>query len=167
MFFLSYYTGRSEWPLGVLIFTAETMETYNSVFRLLLKLRRIHLNLNQLWKTDETRWDASVLELRWNLLHVLIHLSQYIQTDVIEVQKSVMDRHMDSCQDFDNFRKAHAQFLVVIAAQTFLHVPAVISSFFSCPSLIFFSSLPPIFRFFKILERFILLIVDSIIFCSF
>lgn len=117
--------------MGVLIFTAETMETYNSVFRLLLKLRRIHMKLNQLWKTNVTRWDATVLELRWNLQHALIHLSQYIQTDVIEVQKSVMDQHMDKCQDFDHFRRAHAQFLVVIAAQTFLHVPAVIYKFFS------------------------------------
>lgn len=124
-----YLEYKSEWPLGVLIFTTETMETYNSVFRLLLKLRRIHMNLNQLWKTSETRWDATVLELRWNLQHVLIHLSQYIQTDVIEVQKSVMDRHMDKCQDFDNFRRAHAQFLVVIAAQTFLHVPAMQACF--------------------------------------
>ena len=119
----------------MLIFTGETMETYNSVFRLLLKLRHIHLNLNKLWKTDIV-WDAAVLELRWNLQHVLIHLSQYIQTDVIEVQKSIMDRHMENCQDFDHFRAAHAQFLVVVAAQTFIHIPAVIINFLQSTQLL-------------------------------
>lgn len=101
------------------------METYNKVFRLLLKLRRTQLNLNGLWKKIAL-WDKSILELRWNVQHVLIHLSQYIQIDVIEVQKSIMDRQMDHCNDFDKFRTAHANFLVVVAAQTFLHVPAVI-----------------------------------------
>lgn len=101
------------------------MQTYNKIFRLLLNLRRIQLNLNGLWKNLAVL-DKPVLELRWNLQHVLIHLSQYIQIDVIEVQKSIMDRQIDQCQDFDKFRTAHANFLVVIAAQTFLHVPAVI-----------------------------------------
>lgn len=100
------------------------MQTYNKIFRLLLKLRRIQLNLNGLWK-NIAFWDKPILELRWNLQHVLIHLSQYIQIDVIEVQKSIMDRQMDQCHDFDKFRAAHANFLVVVAAQTFLHVPAV------------------------------------------
>lgn len=116
---------RTEWPLGVLIFTPETMQTYNKIFRLLLKLRRIQLNLNGLWK-NVVLWDKPLLELRWNLQHVLIHLSQYIQIDVIEVQKSIMDRQMNECHDFDKFRTAHANFLVVVAAQTFLHVPAVV-----------------------------------------
>ena len=119
---------RTEWPLGVLIFTPETMQTYNKIFRLLLKLRRIQLNLNGLWK-NVAFLDKPVLELRWNLQHVLIHLSQYIQIDVIEVQKSIMDRQMNQCDDFDKFRAAHANFLVVVAAQTFLHVPAVIKCY--------------------------------------
>lgn len=101
------------------------METYNRIFRLLLKLRRTQLNLNRLWKVIASR-DKPILELRWNLQHILIHLSQYIQIDVIEVQKSIMDRQMDKCHDFDKFRAAHANFLAVVAAQTFLHVPAVI-----------------------------------------
>ena len=126
-FFQSFY--RTEWPLGVLIFTPETMQTYNILFRLLLKLRRIHLNLNALWK-QVASWNEKFLELRWNVQHVLLHLSQYIQTDVIEVQKSIMDTQMNKCQDFDNFRQAHAQFLAVVAAQTFLHVPAVINLIF-------------------------------------
>ncbi|EFX83173.1 hypothetical protein DAPPUDRAFT_302112 [Daphnia pulex] len=123
--FLEY---KTEWPLGVLIFTSETMQTYNKIFRLLLNLRRIQLNLNGLWK-NLVVLDKPVLELRWNLQHVLIHLSQYIQIDVIEVQKSIMDRQIDQCQDFDKFRSAHANFLVVIAAQTFLHVPAMQACF--------------------------------------
>jgi gamma-tubulin complex component 4 len=114
----------------VLIFTPETMQTYNKIFRLLLNLRRIQLNLNGLWK-NLVVLNKPVLELRWNLQHVLIHLSQYIQIDVIEVQKSIMDRQIDQCQDFDKFRSAHANFLVVIAAQTFLHVPAVIDTYLS------------------------------------
>lgn len=123
--FLDY---KTEWPLGVLIFTPETMETYNRIFRLLLNLRRIQLNLNGLWK-NLALLDKPVLELRWNLQHILIHLSQYIQIDVIEVQKSIMDRQIDQCHDFDKFRAAHANFLVVIAAQTFLHVPAMQACF--------------------------------------
>lgn len=119
---------RTEWPLGVLIFTPETMETYNKVFRLLLKLKRIHLNLNGLWKTIAS-WDKPILELRWNLQHVLVHLSQYIQTDVVEVQKSIMERQIHQCRDFNKFRAAHANFLVVVASQTFLHVPAVMNSY--------------------------------------
>ena len=130
---------RSDWPLGVLRFTPETMETYNKVFRLLLKLKRIHLHLNGLWKMIAS-WKnppKPILELRWNLQHVLVHLSQYIQTDVVEVQKSIMERQIHECHDFNKFRAAHANFLVVVASQTFLHVPAV-----SILNLLFYPSFP-------------------------
>ena len=102
------------------------METYNKLFRLLLMLRRAHLNLNALWKNvDALLWNGSVLQLRWSLQHVLTHLGQYVHIDVIESQKSLMDRQMDRCDDFDQFRTAHAKFLSIVAAQTFLYVPAV------------------------------------------
>ena len=117
---------RSEWPLGVLVFTPDTMRIYNEIFRLLLKLRRVQLDLNELWANQrKILLDPSVQELRWNLQHVLTHLSQYVHTDVVEVQTSIMDRQIDQCEDFDKFRAAHANFLAVTASQAFLQVPAV------------------------------------------
>lgn len=102
------------------------MRIYNQIFQLLLKLRRIQLDLNGLWANQKkVQLDPSVLELRWNLQHVLTHLSQYVHTDVVEVQISIMDRQIHQCEDFDKFRAAHANFLAVVASQAFLHVPAV------------------------------------------
>ncbi len=101
------------------------METYNGVFRLLLKLRRVQVKLSDTWKSV-WRWrNNRLLQLRWSVQHVLLHLGHYVHNDVIEVQKSIMDQRIVDCRDFDRFRMAHAQFLAVVAAQTFLHVPAV------------------------------------------
>lgn len=87
-------------------------------------MRRILFKLNGLWK-DIPKSDQAILELRWNLQHVITHLSQYILIDVIEVQMSLMDDHVRKCQDFDTFKQAHARFLSVVGAQAFLNVPAV------------------------------------------
>jgi len=118
--------------LGVLILTEETMAIYNRLFRLLLKLRRIQQDLNALWMNPGANLESDpvFLELRWNLQHMLTHLSQYIQIDVVEVQMSIMDKQVEKCQDFDTFRAAHATFLSVVAAQSFLNVPAVNSNLF-------------------------------------
>lgn len=87
-------------------------------------MRRILFKLNGLWK-DIPKSDSAVLELRWNLQHVITHLSQYILVDVIEVQMSLMDAQIFKCHDFNTFKAAHAKFLSVVGAQAFLHVPAV------------------------------------------
>ncbi|XP_071965450.1 gamma-tubulin complex component 4-like isoform X2 [Antedon mediterranea] len=115
-----------QWPLHIL-FTQSVLDKYNTVFKFLLNVKRVQLELQQCWATQMQqkhhltgRWDSSKWRLRNNMAFLLDNLQYYLQVDVLESQFSGLIQKIQSTRDFEEVRFAHDQFLASLMAQSFL-----------------------------------------------
>lgn len=119
------------WPLHI-VFTSAVLEKYNMVFRFLLHVKRVQLELQHCW-TLQMQWKKQRYEdsypPAWNLrtlmAFVVDNLQYYLQVDVLESQFSLLVEKMDCTHDFEAIKHAHEQFVVCLLAQTFLSSKAI------------------------------------------
>lgn len=113
---LSY---RVPWPLPLVI-TQSSLEQYNSLFKLLLAFRHVHLELQELVlpRTDLLPW-----ALRAELAFFVSQVLQYFQQDVIEAAHRKLLHTVDKSRDFDLVVCAHEDFLASVTAHCFLRTP--------------------------------------------
>ncbi|XP_033101259.1 gamma-tubulin complex component 4-like isoform X2 [Anneissia japonica] len=115
-----------QWPLHIL-FTQSVLDKYNTMFKFLLNVKRVQLELQQCWATQmqqkhhmSQRWDANKWRLRNNMAFLLDNLQYYLQVDVLESQFTALIQKIQSTRDFEEVRFAHDQFLASLMAQSFL-----------------------------------------------
>lgn len=117
-----------EWPLHIL-FTPGVLERYNTVFRFLLYVRRIQLELQQCWSLRMQRRHLHLADvgsnkwwLRSHMAFLVDNLQYYLQVDVIESQYSILMNKIENTRDFEVLRLAHDHFLSSLLSQCFIHM---------------------------------------------
>ncbi|CAL8466718.1 g6254 [Coccomyxa elongata] len=123
---------RLKWPLHILL-TPEVMDKYNALFRHLLRLKRVSMELEAAWAasgrqqsmpagahqgTHQHLWQA-----RHNMTHLISNLQIYMQVDVIEAQCTELDKQIAHARDFKDAETAHEAFLTSLIEQSFLDMP--------------------------------------------
>ncbi|KAI0235900.1 Gamma-tubulin complex component 4 [Lamellibrachia satsuma] len=122
-----------EWPLHIL-FTPGVLERYNTVFRFLLYVKRVQLELQQCWATQMRRRHLRATKgehhnehhnstqwlLRNHMAFLVDNLQYYLQVDVIESQFSVLQVKVHATRDFEAICHAVDNFLSSLLAQCFL-----------------------------------------------
>jgi len=137
---------EDEWPLHVL-FTTEAVNKYNELFRFLIQVRRLQMDLNQLWLNTRKVFRFPVhkgpAELRNIMSYFIDHLQHYLQVlilchiylryrpplilcyciifqeDVLETQYSILVETIAQSDNFEQIRIAHAMFQSNIMNQSF------------------------------------------------
>ncbi|XP_022106638.1 gamma-tubulin complex component 4-like [Acanthaster planci] len=119
-------TYNVQWPLHTL-FNAAALEKYNTLFRFLLSIKRVQLELQQCWALQMQRKhapaeqsDASKWRLRSHMAFLVDNLQYYLQVDVLETQFTQLIDKISSTRDFEAVRLAHDQFLTSLLGQCFL-----------------------------------------------
>ncbi|XP_041457139.1 gamma-tubulin complex component 4-like [Lytechinus variegatus] len=115
-----------QWPLHIL-FTQSVLERYNMLFRFLLNVKRVQLELQQCWAVQMQhkhqnfkRWDAAQWRLRSHMAFLIDNLQYYLQVDVLETHFIQLLQKIELKRDFEAVRLAHDQFLVSLITQCFL-----------------------------------------------
>ncbi|XP_065334196.1 gamma-tubulin complex component 4 isoform X2 [Cloeon dipterum] len=115
-----------KWPLH-LLFTEDMLGKYNSVFRLLLKVRRAQSNLLEVWKRQMEdkkirgcEANTQLGQLRRNFQFVIDNLHHYLQFDVIEVQFSQLIKSIKETDSFEEIKNFHCLAIANILTQAFL-----------------------------------------------
>ncbi|XP_053721406.1 gamma-tubulin complex component 4 [Synchiropus splendidus] len=117
---------KVQWPLHIL-FTPAVLEKYNVVFRYLLSVRRVQLQLQHCWALQMQRkhlkfsqTDIILWRLRNHMAFLIDNLQYYLQVDVLESQFSQLLQQINSTRDFESIRLAHDHFLSNLLAQSFI-----------------------------------------------
>jgi len=124
---------KVEWPLGILL-TPGVLATYNTLFRYLLRLKRVESKLHEAWSNLKmAKWKndpdhLGVWQLRHLMSYVFTNIEMYYQMDVIEVQHAQLNRSISNAQDFKEAQKAHDAFLSALIEQSFLDMPMFTSA---------------------------------------
>lgn len=115
-----------QWPLHILV-TNTCLEKYNQIFCFLLAVKRVQLELQQLWALQmqqkhqiSSGKDAAVWHLRTHMAFLVDNLQYYLQVDVIESQFSILLDKIHTTRDFEAIRLAHDQFITALLSQSFL-----------------------------------------------
>ncbi|XP_077989144.1 gamma-tubulin complex component 4-like [Glandiceps talaboti] len=116
-----------EWPLHIL-FTKSVLEKYNTMFKFLLHVKRVQLELQQCWALQMQRKEqlnetqSNIFHLRRHMAFLVDNLQYYLQVDVLETQFSQLVEKISATRDFESIRLAHDQFLTSLLGQAFLHM---------------------------------------------
>ncbi|UKZ83555.1 hypothetical protein TrVFT333_011364 [Trichoderma virens FT-333] len=117
---------RLAWPVQIVV-SEESMRNYQSIFTLLLQLRRaIHVlhkpKLLDNYTTDNENWDERVLfyAARRNLLWFCTTLQSYLATLVLEPNERGMRRELMAAEDVDSMISVHATYLEQMIEQACL-----------------------------------------------
>uniref|UniRef100_T1IZF1 Gamma-tubulin complex component n=1 Tax=Strigamia maritima TaxID=126957 RepID=T1IZF1_STRMM len=120
------------WPLHI-IFTKPILEKYNIMFRFLMSIKRVQLDLQHcwtlqmLWKSHQKR--EQTFPLAWKLRNLMAfvvnNLQYYLQVDVLESQHSLLIEKIQSTHDFEAIKCAHEQFVVCLLAQSFVSIKPI------------------------------------------
>ncbi|XP_078591987.1 gamma-tubulin complex component 4-like isoform X2 [Branchiostoma floridae x Branchiostoma japonicum] len=115
-----------QWPLHIL-FTEAVLDKYNTMFRFLLSVKRVQLELQHCWALQmegkhlaSEQSDVAKWQLRTHMAFLLDNLQYYLQVDVLETQFSQLVEKIQATRDFENIRLAHDQFLASLLAQSFI-----------------------------------------------
>lgn len=119
------------WPLHILL-TPAILDRYNVIFRFLLSVRHVQMELHQCWafqmdKKGLGRESISVpiWQLRTHMSFLVDNLQYYLQVDVLESQFSLFVEKVKSVKDFEEIQHAHENFLTSITSQSFLMLEPV------------------------------------------
>ncbi|CAG4946908.1 unnamed protein product [Colias eurytheme] len=110
-----------KWPLH-LLFAPEVLARYNDMFRLLLRIKKTQHDLHKLWKTYKHSTRFSTCQLHNKLMFLMDNLQHYLQADVLETNFSRLMSEVESTNDFEKLKRAHANFLADVLSQSFLTV---------------------------------------------
>ncbi|XP_002738136.1 gamma-tubulin complex component 4-like [Saccoglossus kowalevskii] len=120
-----------EWPLHIL-FTQTVLEKYNTMFKFLLHIKKVQLELQHCWAIQMERknhtssqLDSNIWHLRRHMAFLVDNLQYYLQVDVLETQFSQLGEKIKSTRDFETIRLSHDRFLTALLGQSFLHMKPV------------------------------------------
>ncbi|XP_071794124.1 gamma-tubulin complex component 4-like isoform X1 [Asterias amurensis] len=119
-------TYNVQWPLHT-VFNQAALEKYNTLFRFLLNIKCVQLELQQCWALQMQRKhapvdqsDASKWRLRSHMAFLVDNLQYYLQVDVLETQFTQLIDKINNTRDFEAVCLAHDQFLTSLLGQCFL-----------------------------------------------
>lgn len=124
------------WPLELLVH-AKARARYGQLFRFLLLVKRVQMELHAAWATQTqsgtlpTEQRALLLplwRLRAHMAFLIDNLQYYLQVDVLEGQWQGFMRTAATCQDFEELAAAHEACLSALHAQCFLQASSVSSA---------------------------------------
>lgn len=110
-------TYKVVWPLHM-FFTPAVLEKYERVFRFLLRVHYVHLELQECWliqmqskefglgRQNEAKW-----QLRTHLAFLIDNLQYYLQVDVIESLHKILIDKIEPIHDFEAAKLIHDKFL--------------------------------------------------------
>ncbi|KAI6652458.1 Gamma-tubulin complex component 4 isoform X2 [Oopsacas minuta] len=119
-----------EWPLQVLL-DSRVIAQYQLIFNYLLKIRRAHVCLLEVWKNYRKIGDTSYYSKKggslWNMWEInyqmrffLDSLQYYVFSDVIEVQYNLFLKKIENLKDFERLILLHEEYLVVLIDKLFI-----------------------------------------------
>ena len=119
-----------DWPLQVLL-DSRVISQYQLIFNYLLKIRRAHVCLLEVWKnyrkkcynsSSSTKGGSlwSMWEINYQMRFFLDSLQYYVFSDVIEVQYKIFLRKIRDLKDFENLSFMHEEFLDTIIDKLFI-----------------------------------------------
>eukprot|EP00347_Sterkiella_histriomuscorum_P015647 403356230 len=119
---------RSHWPLH-LMFSPDVIEKYNTLFRFLLPIKRIQLDLQHVWAVKVRLMKQfshipafrKTMLLRQHMSFLVDNLFSYLQVDVLESQWTKLEKGINITQDFEEVRLLHDKYLLSITEQCFLN----------------------------------------------
>ncbi|XP_054711402.1 gamma-tubulin complex component 4-like [Uloborus diversus] len=122
-------------PLHVLI-TSSTIDRYNVIFRFLLSVRKVQMELHQCWalqmRMKTARHEPSFMllwQLRSHMSFLIDNFQYYILVDVLESCFSNLMEKMESVKDFEEIQQYHDRFLCSLTSQCFLELHTVYNFF--------------------------------------
>ena len=127
------------WPLHLLVH-ANARARYGELFRFLLLVKRVQMELHCAWNTQTQSIHLPAAQramlmplwrLRAHMAFLIDHLQYYLQADVLEVQWQALMAKAESCDDFEELSAAHEQCLAALHAQCFLQASSVASALHS------------------------------------
>ena len=127
---------KVESPLHLLVHS-EAKERYAELFRFLLLVKRVQMELHAAWNTQTqsshmpTQQRALLMplwRLRAHMAFLIDNLQYYLQADVLEVQWSSLMQAAQTSDDFEELAAKHEQCLSTLHAQCFLQASSVSSA---------------------------------------
>jgi len=121
------------WPLQLLV-DAGSLDRYKSLFRFLLLVKRVQMELHGAWSSQTECGALSAAQrallmplwrLRANMAFFIDNLQYYLQMDVLETQWLELTRCATTTSDFEQLRAAHENALAALTSQCFLQVGSV------------------------------------------
>ena len=124
-----------EWPLH-LIFGSDTIEKYNQLFRFLLPIKRVQIELQNAWQIKvKTMKHMSDNELFRQAMHLRQHMSflvdniySYLQTDVLEACQNQLMEGLKNSTDFEEVCNMHDTHIQQLIEQCFLNYAEVLKA---------------------------------------
>ncbi|XP_065836885.1 gamma-tubulin complex component 4-like [Oscarella lobularis] len=115
------------WPLHIL-FTPSALKKYGSLFKFLLRVRRVQMSLQRAWAQQMSLKCAERVDARlgglWNLRNrmafLIDNLQYYLQVNVLESQYSSLLSKIEDTKDFEVVCLAHDAYLSAIQEHAFL-----------------------------------------------
>lgn len=122
-----------QWPLH-LIFSPDMLEKYNTIYRFLLPVKRIQIELQYVWAQKVRAMKHLInepvfrqaMQLRQHMSFLIDNLYSYLQVDVLESQWSKLYSSVKASRDFEEVRILHDKYLASIVEQFFLNHPKVL-----------------------------------------
>ncbi|ETV64333.1 hypothetical protein H257_18759 [Aphanomyces astaci] len=112
------------WPVAPLLLTPATLVTYNHVFQLLFRLKRVQFALNRTWKLSRHHSQSCAI-LRHRVLFALSHVFVYFERDVVDVHFHECVAACAKSSDFDVVKKAHDTFVAQLVKRCYLYSATV------------------------------------------
>ncbi|GIX74302.1 gamma-tubulin complex component 4 [Caerostris extrusa] len=113
-------------PLHILI-TPTIIDKYNMIFRFLLSVKRIQIELHQCWALQMRTKGAGAQsrfmpfwKLRSHMSFLIDNLQYYIMVDVLESSFKNLTEKLETVKDFEEIQQDHDQFLTSVISQCFL-----------------------------------------------
>ena len=124
-----------QWPIH-LMFSPDVTEKYNTLFRFLLPIKRVQLELQYIWAQkvrsmkhlDQEPVFRLTLQLRQHMSFLIDNIYSYLQVDVLESQWLKLNQGVQASRDFEEVRMLHDQYLDSILEQCFLNLPEVLKA---------------------------------------
>ena len=125
---------RSHWPLH-LMFSPDVIDKYNALFRFLLPVKRVQLDLQYVWamkvrvlKRNNSAHFRKMMLLRQHMSFLIDNIFAYLQVDVLESQWSRLVKAISESSDFEEVRMLHDKYLDSITEQCFLNLSQVLKA---------------------------------------
>lgn len=121
-------------PLHILI-TSNVIDRYNIVFRFLLSVRKVQIELHQCWalqmRSKGAGHESSFMplwKLRSHMSFLVDNFQYYVLVDVLESCFNNLLEKMENVKDFEEIQQYHDRFLSSIISQCFLELWTVFHS---------------------------------------
>ncbi|GFT96480.1 gamma-tubulin complex component 4 [Nephila pilipes] len=115
-------------PLHILI-TTSAIDKYNMIFRFLLSVRKVQIELHQSWalqmRIKGAGADSRLMpfwKLRSHMSFLIDNFQYYILVDVLESCFSNLIEKLETVKDFEEIQQSHNRFLSSVTSQCFLEL---------------------------------------------